>query len=430
MIGHSATYAAAPRLLLRSLCNLAVLLAFAGLVTLRGPAGPGTMGTLLALLGLVLLLRERRLTADDLRIAALLLALPACYAANLLLTGWDLAQLDKPGRLVFGFLVYFALSRVGLDARYLHWGSIAGALAAAALAAWQVHGLGHERANGAMNAIPFGNDALLLGFFAAAGWLATPPGGRSRALGWACVAAVAAALYASLASGTRGGWVAIPALLWVLSLAAGGQRPGLRLAVCAGGVALLALALAAVPALGARTLAEFDNLRQLWLAAPDEVATMPLSSIGTRIHLYHVGIDAFLAHPLLGIGFAGLPDWLAAGAAAGTVNPAVVNYTHLHSAPVDMAARGGLLGLAALAFFVFGLLRHFAHALAAATDADSRYFALAGLLAIAGAALFSLTNVFFPAIVGTNILVLTLVVPAGALAHLRRQAALTAEDGR
>lgn len=405
--------------LLRQLCNYAVLIAFAGLVTLRGPFSPGSMGALLAFIGIVLTLGERRLDADALRIGALFLVLPLYTALNLALTGWDAELLDKPGRMLLGFCVYLAIRRVGLDARHLRLGVLAGCLGAAAMAGWQLHVLGYERASGTMNAIPFGNDALLLGFLALAGWVARPPAARGFSLATLTALAAAAALYASFASGSRGGWVSIPVLAWLLSLGATGLRPGRRLAAAAAGLALLAAA-AATPAINARTVAEFDSLHRLWSASPAEAASAALSSIGTRLHLYRLGLDAFLAHPLLGIGFANLHDWLAAGAAAGTVNPAVLHYTHLHSAPIDMAARGGVLGLAALAACVTGFLHHFRRALADA-DADARYFALVGLLATAAAAMFSLTNVFFPAIAGTNILIMSLAVPAGALAHRQRQ---------
>lgn len=419
-------FAAHPRWLdPRSLCNAAVLIGFAGLVTLRGPFSPGTMGALLAAAGTALALRERRLDAGDVRIAALFAVLPLYYIANLALTGWDATQLDKPGRMLVGLGIYLAVSRVGLDARYLRRGVLLGCFAAAALAAWQVHHLGAERADGALNAIPFGNNALLLGVLALAGWITAPPAVRRTALP---LVAAAAALYASLASGSRGGWVTIPLLAWLLSLGAPRLSPRLRLAVGLAGLALLALA-AAIPAINERTLGELDSLRRQWGATPAEAAGATLSSIGTRLHLYRLGIEAFVAHPFVGIGFANLHDWLAAGAAAGTVNPAVLHYTHLHSAPVDMAARGGVLGLLALLGCVAGFLRFFHRGLAG-EDADSRYFALAGLLATAAAAAFSLTNVFFPAIAGTNILVMTLAVPAGALAHRRRQQAGQATGAR
>lgn len=414
--------------LLRQCCNYAVLIAFAGLVTLRGPFSPGSMGALLACTGIVLALRERRLDADDLRIGALFFVLPLYTALNLALTGWDAELLDKPGRMLLGFFIYLAISRIGLDARHLRLGVVVGCLAAAAMAAWQLYGLGYARASGTMNAIPFGNDALLLGFLALAGWVAKPPAARRPGPATLTALAAAAALYASFASGSRGGWVCIPVLAWLLSLGAAGLRPGLRLAVAAAGLALLAVA-AATPAINERTLAEWDSLQRQWNASPAEAAGTALSSIGARLHLYRLGLDAFLAYPLFGIGFANLHDWLAAGAAAGTVNPSVLHYTHLHSAPIDMAARGGVLGLAALAACMIGFLRYFQRALAD-DDADSRYFALVGLLATAAAAMFSLTNVFFPAIAGTNILIMSLAVPAGALAHCQRQRPIQAVGQR
>ena len=417
---------------LRALCAAAVFVTFAGLVTLRGPASPGSMGALLALLGMVLAATELRLLRDDVQLTALFLVLPLYHVLNMAWTGWDPALLDKPGRLVFGLFVYVALSRVGVGARALRWGAIAGCITAAGLAVYQLHVLHAGRAHGVMNAIPFGNDSLLLAFLAAAGWATVPRAGRGSALTVSTLIAVGAGLYASLASGTRGGWIVIPVLAWVLSLGAGDVRRRVRPGVTAATVALLAVAAILLAAVHDRTAAELGAVREVLAASPAAAATMALSSLGARLHLYRIGIDAFLASPLVGIGFANLAGHLAAGAEAGLINPAVTHFTHLHSSVVDTLGRGGALGMLALGCFGFGFIRYFLRALATATDCDTRYFALVGLLAISAALLFSLSNVLFPAIVGTNVFVMTIAVPAGALAHRvrhRTSAAFPAVDG-
>lgn len=408
---------------LRTLCDVAVLLTFAGLVTMRGPASPGTMGALLAMLGIAFVVRETGLTREDMRMAALFAVLPLYHVLNMACTGWDSTLLDKPGRLLFAFLVYLALSRVGVSASSLRWGSVAGSIAAAALSAYQGYVLDFDRAHGAMNAIPFGNYSLLLAALAVAACVVSPRAERSAVLTVSTLIAVAAGLYASFASGTRGGWVMIPVLAWILALGAADGHRRAPIVVPAVMFGLLAVTVVLVSALNERTLAELAGVRQVLTASSSEIVTISLSSIGARIHLYRIGIDAFLSSPLTGIGFANLPGYLAEGAAAGAINPAVVNFTHLHSSIVDTLARGGMLGMLALGGFGLGFIRHFYGALLSSADRDARYFALAGLLSIVAALLFSLTNVLFPAIVGTNILVMTLAIPAGALAYrLRREA--------
>ncbi|MBR0566812.1 O-antigen ligase family protein [Azoarcus sp. L1K30] len=408
---------------LRTACDAAVWLAFAGLVCLRGPASPGTMGAALAIVGLILLVSRRDMRPLDLHMAAIFFIMPVHDTLNMLITGWNSNMLDKPGRLLIGFFVYFALSRIGVSARALRWGVICGCIAAALLAAYQVHVQGMVRATGFMNAIPFGNDSLLLGLFALAAWVTTMASRRTRALNACTLIALAASIYASFASETRGGWVVAPVLLWVVSLGVRNVRPGRRGAVATGIVSLLLIGLAVLPLINDRTAAELGSSLEVIGAPSREAAEMELSSIGTRIHLYHIGTDAFLSSPLYGIGIANLGDYLAAGAKTGKVNPAVTTFTHLHSGIIDTLARGGLLGLAALSFFSIGLIRFFCRPLATMTDPDVRYFALTGLLGIAAALLFSLSNVIFPAIAGTNILVMTLAVPAGALAYRLRQLA-------
>jgi len=334
---------------LRAFCDFTVWLTFAGLVSLRGPASPGTMAALLALTGLALLLYRRDADRSDLGMAALFLVLPAHDALNMALTGWDAGMLDKSGRLILGFFVYFAISRVGIHARALRWGVIAGCIAAAALAAYQAQVLGHERASGFMNAIPFGNDALLLGFLALAAWIASPSTERTALFYTCTLTALACAIYASYASGTRGGWVVAPALIWILSLGARDMRRSLRTGVTVGILSLLVIGLALLPVLNERTANELNNVTTVITASNHDAASMTLSSIGTRLHLYRIGFDAFMSRPVLGIGVANLGEYLAAGAEAGTINPAAAQFTHLHSGIVDTLARGGLLGLAALA---------------------------------------------------------------------------------
>ncbi|AWI76807.1 hypothetical protein CEW83_17580 [Parazoarcus communis] len=414
---------------LRVFCDFAVWLTFAGLVSLRGAGSPGTMAALLAIVGLALLVYRKDADRSDLKMAALFLVLPVHDVLNMALTGWDPGMLDKSGRLVLGFLVYFAISRTGIHARSLRWGVIVGCVAAAALAAYQAQVLGLERVSGFMNAIPFGNDALLLGFLALAAWVVTPTAERTPLFQTCTLIALGCGIYASYASGTRGGWVVAPVLIWILSLGARDMRRSLRTGVTIGILSLLIIGLGLLPVLNERTADELNNVMAVLTTTKEDAASMTLSSIGTRLHLYRVGFDAFMSRPVLGIGVANLGDYLAASAQTGTLNPAAAHFTHLHSGIVDTLARGGLLGLAALAYFVIGLARHFHRALVTSGDDHGRYFALTGLLCISAAFLFSLSNVFFPAIVGTNILIMTLAVPAGALAFRTRQLRCTDRPG-
>lgn len=396
-------------------CGVLVFVAYAGLLTQRGWVGPGTSLTLMALIGFGLFLQRQDVDRDEALMMLCFAVLPIYYLFNLTVTGWDSTQLDKPLRMLLAIPVVYLISRWGLPSVWLAAGVVCGALTAAALAAHQVWMLGIGRADGVMNAIPFGSFALLLASFAAAGWVCLP-GARTPVVVAATLAAILAGMAAAVLSGTRGVWLAAPVLLGLLVWTRGlSARAIFRVA---GLGALVALA---VVCLHPRSREEIDGvLAVLGLGLVDQ-AGMALNSTGVRLHLYGVALEAFAGRPVWGIGLAGLPSYLQAGAAAGWINPAVTGFTHLHSAPLDMLARGGLLGLMALGLFLWGLAVHFARGLKRAEDdPQMRYFALCGLMATVGALLFALTNVFFPAIVGTHVLVLSLAVPAGGMRWRQR----------
>lgn len=403
-------------------CGVLVFVAYAGLLTQRGWVGPGTLLAVMALIGFGLFLRCRDLDRDEAVLMLSFAVLPVYYLFNLMVTGWDSTQLDKPLRMLLAIPVVYLISRWGLSSVWLVLGVVCGAVTAAALAAHQVWILGIGRADGVMNAIPFGSFALLLASFAAAGWVCLP-GARTAAMAVGTLVAILAGLTAAVLSGTRGVWLAAPVLLGLLAWAGG--LPARVIFRVAGLCSLVALV---VVGLHPRSREEIDGVLALLGLGLEDQAGMVLSSTGVRLHLYRVALEAFASQPVLGIGLAGLPTYLQAGVEAGWINPAVTEFTHLHSAPLDMLARGGLLGLIALGLLLWGLGAHFARGVRqAADDPQMRYFALCGLMATVGALLFALTNVFFPAIVGTHVLVLSLAVPAGGM-RWRQRARRTAQE--
>lgn len=403
---------------LRHWSGLAACIGLAGLVVLRGNLGPGSMGALLAIGGIAALLRAPRLSPEERTLLLVLALLPAYTLLNLLLTGWNANFLPVPMRLVGAWLAAVGLARWGFDWRWLHFGALIGCFAAGGHAAWEVHWQGADRATGSMNEIPFGNLSLLLAGYVVAGLLCRPDG-RPASRSWIALGALAAAAggYASWASGARGGWVALPVLAWLLWRACVAPRTPRqtprRLPYVL--LALVALATLALVLGNARTRGEWHNVVQVLQASPAEMVQLQLGSLATRFHLYHLGLQAFAQHPLLGIGIAGLPAWLAEQIALGHAHPAVARYTHLHNAFIDIAARGGLPGLAVMITTWYGLGRFFNQGWHRAVTPLMRYHATLGLLVTHGMFLFALSNVLLPANVGTNALMLLLALPAGGL---------------
>lgn len=375
----------------------------------------------LALAGLARLIAQRRLERSEREFLLLAAILPLAYLLNMAVHGWDPGLLERPSRLLIGALVVLWLSRIGLPRDALFWSVVACALSAAAVAFYYTEVQGLPRAHGRWNAVPFGNFSLLFGFVALAGALCLRGRNGARTLHVvAGLIAAAAGLYASLQSGTRGGWLAIPPLTVLLVfLALPRLTLARRLLLCLLLLAGAGAALSASPEARAR-LGESVREIGVVMAAPEDAAIT--SSIGIRLAMWRWGLERFGDHPWLGIGIANYREYRQAAVAAGQMPPDFLLLANLHNELISNLALGGLVGgTAVLAFWLLSW-RFFHARLRRAGDDQERFHALFGLLATLGTAMFSMTEGLFGTSPGTVALALTLALPAGALCHLRNAA--------
>jgi O-antigen ligase len=394
----------------RRLTDLAVITAFA--VLMAAPRTSAGIAAVLALLGSALLIRRWRLDRTDRRFGLLMALLPLSYAINMALTGWDAGELERPARLLLGFLMYLALVRIGFSANSLFWGAVFCAVAAAAIAHYQVFVLNLPRAEGSWNAIPFGNFAMLSGLLALAGALYQLRSLAARAFTVAAgVLAMAAGLYASLLSGSRGGWLALIFLLpAVLLLCGRALRKRQQLAAW-----LLLLGLAGGVMTLSPTVQERVSLAvvqyQQFVGGADEASH---TSTGIRLAMWNWGLQRFAEDPLLGIGIANYEDRRAAAVASSEMPPAFAGLANLHNALITHLAMGGILcGAALVGFWILGWRFFWMH-WRRAGSAEARFAATAGLLTVFGTALFSMTEGLFGTSPGATALALFLGTSAAA----------------
>lgn len=302
-------------------------------------------------------------------------------------TGWH--TVEAPLRMLLAAAALLALRVTGLGAGSLWLGTIGGALAAAALAAWERWGAGLERAGGFMNPITFGNLALCLALVALAALLDP----RVRRRWWWAAAAVLAGCAASLLSGSRGGWLALPpafALLWT-------QRRHLP-RFLPGGLALataLLLVLAwALPATGVRARIDV-GLADLALYLDGN----PLpTSLSVRLELWKAAAMLAREHPLSGIDTAAYKAQMRTWIALGQLSPAVFappEPPHLHNDALQALVTRGLPGLLCWLPVLLAPLAWFAQRLRRAADGVQAAPALAGLFVVLAYALAGLSEVMF-----------------------------------
>lgn len=322
---------------------------------------------------------------------------------------------DAPARMALACsaMVVVQLARPSLRAFWL--GISGGALLAAGFVAWQRLALGMDRPGGLLNPITFGDLSMCLALLALAALAGAGNHARSRAVRWIAAPGIVAGLAASLLSGSRGGWIALPAAFALLAAAASRQAPLPRRLVL--GVPLLAAALAfgayAAPRTGvqARIAVGISDVRMFMAGSP-----VP-TSIGVRLALWQAGLRLAGEHPWRGLDTPAYKRRMRAWVAAGELSAAVFappEPPHMHNDAMQALVARGIPGLLAWAGILLAPFLFFRARLARArAHGPHRAAALAGMLVVLAYAAFGLTEVIFWSMKGNLFYVLTVFLLMG-----------------
>ncbi|TDB02890.1 O-antigen ligase family protein [Halomonas marinisediminis] len=289
------------------------------------------------------------------------------------------------------------------------WGGVAlGGMLTGAWSLWQRLELGVSRASGhdPLHAILYGNISLLTGMFCLAGvaWALSRP---RRPL-WLLVllAGAIGGVMASVLSGTRGGWIAMPLILLVfqrgfISRLSGGLQVSLWLAIAA-----LMAGLYLVPQTGVqqRISQAVNEVTHYLEGEPTETV-----SVSTRLEMWRGTGRLILEAPLLGHGAGTYHSRMVAMAESGELAETVASHRHAHNDLLDAWVKYGVPGvgmlitLYALPFWLFRSgLSH--------SDPGHRALAVSGLLLPVAFIDFGLTYSFMAYAVGVMLYGVWLVV--------------------
>jgi len=347
-----------------------------GAVALVVPTGY-SLGPVLLLLGSLMLVVRRSpqaLMVSDRWVVGVLLLYGSVVGG---LSLWDLGSrgFDRPGRLLWAVPVLLLILRYPPRLSWLWSGLAVGAIGAGSWAMWLKMAEGIERVGGFLHPIQFGNLSMLMGVLCCAGlgWAAT----RQRRVGWVALLllGVVMGMIGSFMSGSRGGWVGLPVVGFVLYRGYGRQLPLGVKAGAVGAVLLLVAIVYGLPQTGVQQrVDEAVSDISLYVSGGERD-----TSLGLRFEMWRGAAQLIQERPLLGWGESGYRNAMEALGEQGVISPMAAEFGHAHNEFIDAFAKRGLVGLGVLLLLYMVPIRLFASGLTH-QDYALRSLAVAGTL--------------------------------------------------
>jgi O-antigen ligase len=274
---------------------------------------------------------------------------------------------------------------------WLWYGIVVGSVLAFALALYERLVLGIERANGGEHPIMFGDTGMMLGLLSLVAAVYFYSQKRSLLLCFAVIGGLCG-MGASVLSGSRGGWVAVPLigffLLWEC-------RDLLGRKLLAGVVSVAAICIfvaIAVPQTGIQKRAgeAISNIQQY------SDGSRTNTSVGARFDMWKAAIYMFEQAPIFGVGESQVRPIKTQLAAQGMIHEKAIPYDHAHNEYLQALSTRGIVGLVILLAMYLVPMRLFLKKLRVHRDNwRIRSYAMAGALIPMCYMDFALTQTMF-----------------------------------
>jgi O-antigen ligase len=278
-------------------------------------------------------------------------AFPLATVVNMwVFSNWQWLWFDNPSRLILILPVFVLMANIRLSPVWLCLGILLSACIFGGTAIYQSHFLGISRANGWItelrSPITFGNAALLFSVLS----LATYPRIKSeigfKLASLIVILAASLAAYASLLSGTRGGWISVPLLL-ISVLFADHKRPLLgKLLLLLLGLGLLLVVYITIDSVSGRIDHAWNELVRM-----AEYREFTGGSVGTRLQMWWAALLMFFDAPISGVGLGNYHAAKQILIEQGIISSDIKRFTYAHNEPFHYLAEMGLVGVISLLVF-------------------------------------------------------------------------------
>lgn len=377
-----------PNRLLGAAVSLGVFLFFSSIISVPAGYTAGSVVLLVAALYFVARYPAPVLSSQDKTLAWLLVAVFAIGLFSYLYHGNGVRSIDLPSRYLLAAIILLMLLQYPPRLQWLWAGFALGAVSGAAVAAWQIMGQGMGRAVGFTGVIQFGDLSLMMGVFCAVGILwANKQAGPQRWV-WRCLLAlgVLGGVYASLASGSRGGWIALPAIV-IIFLVAFINAHNVKQAV----IVLVALAVAAVaiavsvPTIKYRYDRAVLDIQQYEQGNAD-------TSIGARFAIWRVTAVMIAQKPIAGWSEADYRAERERLVASKKAPPIIRELANTHNNYLELWIFQGVFAVITVVALLISSFVYFARRLRS-PQRDTQALAVCGATLIAAYAIFSMSQI-------------------------------------
>ncbi len=355
-------------------------------------SGYSYASAVLLFLSLPLLINKKNYSVLDQNSKYLLLA----FLVYVLIQGisiiWDggaLKEFDRPSRVLMGIAILLLCLRYPPRFLWLMNGIATGAITAGIRALWDRQIIGYGRAFEWMMPIQGGDISMSLGLLSLCGVMWAIKTSSYRHLFYFSIASIMG-LLGSILSGSRGGWVLFPVILFV------GYRIfrdwfstrikwSMALALC------LLISFCLMPQSGVpQRISQAKNDVQLYFTGENKV-----TSLGHRFEIWKSSIDSFIKKPVFGWGNHGVRLSQEQQYKSGLITKAAYDFNgHAHNQFLDEMAKRGIIGFSTLlALFLFPLTT-FKRRLANATSAEDTTLAACGVVLVLSTIDYCLSQAF------------------------------------
>lgn len=296
-----------------------------------------------------------------------------------------MSDLDNVNLFLLFLPVYFFIRKTNIPFRYVIFGIATGAVACFAIATYQVIYLGLSRAHGIQNPVPFGGLSITLGLMCLSMGIVME---NQQEKIWMYFCFLLAST-ASILSGTRGAWLALPVgLIALLILNPYKWSAKIRVSSFLLVLSLIVLTYN-IPLIQFRVDTTVSNLASY--ITEDNAST----SVGLRLETWRAAIIGFMENPVLGIGEGNFHSSLRQLAETGDINPIITtNIAHVHNEFLSVLLHRGLPGLlSSLSLFLLPLLIFCIHF--RRQQGERKVLLILGIMLIISSITTALSDVFF-----------------------------------